>query len=365
MAKINGARSLLTHLALESVTQEVMFPTEKFLLQITPSDDAIVLEQWCSVHRELIEQAILNYGGVVFRNFGCSPATYKLIVDTLYPSTSLSYAGGVVTRPEVGEGVYLTNSVDKRLVITQHHEMSYFRKWPMRISFFCEVPATSGGETSVLSTRTFMRKLDKKIISEIEKKEVMYLRNYPMQGLSSSWQQSFRTSDRLVVEEFCRKQNMNYEWLSDGRLRTRHRAQGTAKHPQTGEQLWHNFANVLNKFCGQRGKPSPVVELTKAYYSPEALENMLNLSHEDMPTNSYYGDGSFFEYEVMEQITSVAESSKVSFKWKPGDFMILDNMLSFHGRNAYEGDQRRIHVMMKVDSSNSGVSPVQGSKIKG
>lgn len=329
----------------DGIKASIMFPEQNFMLEVNPISDKFQIFDWCKNNREIIENALLNYGGIAFRGFNLKPSEFRSIADAICPDLPLSYTGGIGPRKNFGDGVYLSTTVDKRCEIPQHHEMSYFRKWPMKIFFYCEVPSTSGGETTVVSTRTFMKKLDKKIINSFEKREVMYLRNYTP-GLNSTWQDSFETNDKSIVENFCKNLNINVYWL-DEKLRTKNVAQGVAIHPVTKEKIWHNHAHLYNMFCGKKGELTPTLKMTKDAYGEEMLQKMLSMHHEDLPANTYYGNGDLIESDVIEEISSLFIKEKVGFEWKAGDFMLLDNMLAFHGRNPYEGDQRKILTILK------------------
>jgi len=66
---------------------------------------------------------------------------------------------------------------------------------------------------------------------------------------------------------------------------------------------------------------------------------------EDLPRSCYYGDGQPIEDTVMEAICQAYQQAEVSFPWQPGDILLLDNMLTAHARNAYQGE-RKIYVAM-------------------
>src|SRR5215510_5554268 len=69
------------------------------------------------------------------------------------------------------------------------------------------------------------------------------------------------------------------------------------------------------------------------------------LEEEDLPANTYYGDGSPIEHSVLKEIREAYRREMVSFAWQEGDILMLDNMLVAHGRNPYVG-RRRILVAM-------------------
>ena len=56
------------------------------------------------------------------------------------------------------------------------------------------------------------------------RKQVKYLRNlHNGQGFGLSWQTAFQTTDKSVVEDYCRDKSVEFEWKVDGGLRLKRR----------------------------------------------------------------------------------------------------------------------------------------------
>jgi alpha-ketoglutarate-dependent taurine dioxygenase len=109
------------------------------------------------------------------------------------------------------------------------------------------------------------------------------------------------------------------------------------RHPETGEMIWFNHATFFH-----------VSTLEK-----DIREKLIReLGEENLPTNTYYGDGCPIEDSVLEALREAYQAEKVAFPWKRGDVLLLDNMLVAHGRNPYVGP-RRICVTMSDPYSRS------------
>jgi hypothetical protein len=81
----------------------------------------------------------------------------------------------------------------------------------------------------------------------------------------------------------------------------------------------------------------------------------LTAFHEkDLPTNTYYGDGSPIEAAVLDVLRDIYRAEAVSFPWQEGDILMLDNMLAAHGRSPYSGP-RKILVAMTEPVSRDDV----------
>jgi hypothetical protein len=123
---------------------------------------------------------------------------------------------------------------------------------------------------------------------------------------------------------------MAFEWKDNNGLRTRQVCPAVARHPKGGEDVWFNQIQHWHLAC----------------LDPATRESLLSLFlEEDLPRNCYYGDGSPIENSVIEEINEVYRRMAVSFPWQKRDILMLDNMLTAHGRNPYTG-QRRIVVAM-------------------
>ena len=157
----------------------------------------------------------------------------------------------------------------------------------------------------------------------------MYVRNYG-DGLGLPWQEVFQTSERAAVEEHCRKAFIEVEWKDHERLRTRQVRPALRKHPKTGETVWFNHALFFHL--------SSLAEADR--------ESLISaVGEENLPHNTYYGDGSAIDIKVLDRIREAYRRETISFAWQQGDILMVDNMLVAHGRESFEGP-RKIAVVM-------------------
>jgi alpha-ketoglutarate-dependent taurine dioxygenase len=152
----------------------------------------------------------------------------------------------------------------------------------------------------------------------------MYVRNYN-DGFGLTWQTAFRTDDERVVGDYCRLNQIEFEWKGGGRLRTRAVRPTVARHPRTREPLWFNHATFFHVSTLE-----PLIR--------DAL--LAEFDEEDLPYNTYYGDGSPIEASVLDELRGAYEAEKVVFGWQEGDVLLLDNMSVAHGRRPFVGERK-------------------------
>ena len=327
-----------------SHTSALVFPAEDFLLQITRASE-VPLDVWIGQHRQLVLEYIRRYGGILFHGFDLTPEQFRVVGNLIAPGPAAAYTGGMSPRPKYSDELFVSTQRPRELEIPLHHEYSYFSFWPMKIFFYCKTPAPEGGFTTLASTRTLMKVLNPRIIEKLHQRQVRYVRNY-FESFDSGWQRSFATAERATVEKFCAASGVTCSWLPDGGLRTQNVAQGAALHPETGELLFHNHVNIFSMYHDGAGRLSPILLQYVKTVRPEVVEQVLRLRPQEMPTNAFYGDGSPIEPALVEEIHETLAQIKRGFAWSQGDFMVLDNMLAFHGRSAFTGD-RLVLTMLK------------------
>ena len=227
------------------VKESVLRPDAPLPLLFEPAVDGLNLKEWAAKNRDRVMQKLLGDGAILFRGFNIGTiAEFEGFMQAL-AGDLLDYSYRSTPRSQVSGRIYTSTEYPAHQTIPQHNEMSYTRRWPMLLGFFCVEPAAEGGETPIADSRKVFERVDPAIRDRFEKKSVMYVRNYG-DALDLPWQNVFQTDDRATAEEFCRQAGIEFEWKGEDRLRTAQVCQAVAAHPGTGQMVWFNQAHLFH-----------------------------------------------------------------------------------------------------------------------
>jgi alpha-ketoglutarate-dependent taurine dioxygenase len=299
-------------------------------VSIWKSDTARGLADFAEANESDVAAELATCGAILFRGFPqISDAEFKEVL-TRFGGPVLEYSERSSPRREISARVYSSTEYPSDQDIFFHNENSYQVAWPKILGFVCREPAESGGETPVADCRSVLERIDHGVLAQFEEHGWSYTRNfYP--GLGLPWQEVFGTTDRSEVDEYCQAHALHTEWTGKSALRvTSSRKAALAEHPISGEQVWFNHA----AFFHYSTLPA---EISETLYAGMAAENL--------PSNSYFGNGESISPESMELIRQAYETVSQPVEWALGDVLLIDNMLMAHGRRRFSGS-RRISVAM-------------------
>ncbi|HEY0735646.1 MAG TPA: TauD/TfdA family dioxygenase [Herpetosiphonaceae bacterium] len=313
-----------------NTTQEALIktsaltPDQTLPLVVEPALEGVDLIEWATSHRDWLTQQIHTHGGILFRGFAIDRPEQLERFVTAASGELLEYRERSSPRSQVVGNIYTSTDHPPDQTIFLHNENSYQTTWPLQIFFCCTIPAQTGGETPIADVRKVYQRIDPAIRQRFADKQVMYVRNFGG-GVGLSWQTVFQTSDRAAVDEYCRHAGITTEWREGDRLRTRRVGPAIGQHPVTGEQVWFNHATFFHVTTLEPQIQAALL----AQFQPEEL-----------PNNTYYGDGTPIEDEVMAALRAAYEQETVIFPWQRGDVLMLDNMLVAHGRSPFTGSRQ-------------------------
>ena len=306
-------------------------PGQALPLLISPAGtNEVDLISWARNNKPYLEERLLDNGGILFRGFGNFEADYLEDFIRAVAGEPLQYQERSSPRTQVEGKIYTSTEHPPNQWIFLHNENSYQHTWPMKIFFLCETAAEEEGETPIADCRKVFERINPDLRARFEEKGFQIVRNYN-NGMGLDWETVFQTEDKAKVDAYCSEKGIETQWKSDGGLRTiTRRPKAGLHHPKSGAMTWFNHGT---------------------FFHVSTLEPMIRdvllacMAEEDLPTNTYYGDGSPIAPEDLDHLRDCYRQEMIRFPWQRGDILMLDNMLTAHGRAPFKG-KRKILVGM-------------------
>jgi alpha-ketoglutarate-dependent taurine dioxygenase len=312
-----------------------------------PAGGSADLGAFLERERDEIRVRLHSSGAVLFRGFSIhSPEDLGAVHARL--GESMRYIGGDSPRtPLTKKGdVYTSTEAMKSVPLPLHNELSYLDVQPRLLWFACLTPAARGGETTIADGRAIVRAMDPSIRERFERDGVRYTLGYrgpgqPLEALdrvakiAKSWMDAFETTDRTKVERHCREMHARFEWKPGGHLAIETRRPATKRHPVTNELAWFNQAHLFHFNARYLGRVR--YDLARVFFAATGL----------VPHDACFGDGSPLGDDVIDHVFDVLEAHTVPIGWRAGDVLLVDNVLSMHGRARFRG-ARKIAVAMSA-----------------
>jgi alpha-ketoglutarate-dependent taurine dioxygenase len=296
----------------------------EYPIVLEPATEDVDVVEWVRINRQWVLSQVQEFGAVLFRNFYIHSLDGFREAAAAFSNDLIDYTQRSSPRTEIGSKVYTSTDYPADQHINMHNELSYSFEWPLYISFCCLIPPGEGGETPIADSRKIVGLLTEKTKTKFREKGILYRRNL-REGFGLSWQEVFQTADKAIVDEYCRANGMRCTWKEDNQVLLEWKRDAIRQHPMTHEEIWFNHAYFFN--TAARGT------------------SFNGLRSEDVPFNTFYGDGSEIELEVIAELDEAYRNAQSIFSWQAGDWLLMDNMLMAHGRRPFSG-QRKIVVAM-------------------
>jgi alpha-ketoglutarate-dependent taurine dioxygenase len=295
--------------------------------------------------RAALRTRLLEHGGLLFRGFPIGSAQeFADAIEALGTGSSVNYIGGDSPRTKITGAVYTSTEAPAAVKIPLHNELSFVRHYPKHIFFFCEVAPAEHGETILGDARRVYRALDPAVRARFMQRQLKYVSAYygksllmdlvnAMQPSHKSWREVFETSDPLAVEQLCREHDFEFEWHDANWLRISQTRPAAITHPETGEWVWFSQAHLYDFNPRLLGAWRFVA--AKLFYARRHTR-----MHE-----IFHADGSQVERADLYHVMDTLDANTVAFPWQRGDMLVLDNVLSMHGRATFNGPRRILAAM--------------------
>jgi len=292
-----------------------------------------------------LREKLRKYGGLLFRGFPINNADeFSEFIEALALGKAINYVGGDSPRNKIAGAVYTSTEAPPSLKIPLHNELSFVKNYPRHIYFFCETPPVSGGETIIADARAVYRAVNKEVKKRLIEKEIQYVSSYyknstlmdlvnKFQRSHKSWTEVFEANSKAEVEQKCRESDFAFNWTKNDWIRICQERPAVIDHPETEERVWFNQIHLYDfnpKLLGLwRYLGAKIVYMQKHMRLHEV----------------FYKDGSKIPRGDIYHILQVLDDHTVAFPWEKRDLLVLDNVLSMHGRAPFQGKRRILAAM--------------------
>ncbi len=315
---------------------------EGFPAIITPRNSSISYEKFIRQIEDAkteFMQILLRCGALLFRGFPVKSANaFSECIQKLQFGTFVNYIGGDSPRDRVEHGVYTSTEAPPSIHIPLHQELSFIKKFPRHIYFFCELAPKERGETIIADARKIYQAFDADFRNRFQQKELTYISRYyykskimsllnSYQRSHKSWIEVFETDKKEEVELQCLQNNFAWRWLKKDWIEIRQTRPALHTHPITKENVWFNQAHLYDF--------SPRLLGLKRYIGERLFYRKNTRLHEIR-----FGDDTKIRRKDLYHILDVLDQNTVAFPWKNNDFLVLDNILAMHGRATFQGKRR-------------------------
>lgn len=321
-------------------TQSTLRDSSLLLVLTATNQDANII-QWAAESTEQIRSWLNKHGAILFRGFDISSIDkFEALASAATSDKWLQITEESSPRDPVKKNTFTSTRYQQDQAIFFHNENSYATVWPSNVLFYCDVPSTTGGETPLSDCRAIYKNIPSDIREKFEHKKLMYVRTFS-NNMGIPWKKAFRVESKEELNEYCKKNAIeDISWKKDGTPVLKYVRNTSLIHPITGDPVWFNHGTFFNVHS---------LEQTIKYFF------LNNLGQEALPFNTYYGDGSEIEEDVIHTLRDLYEKHSTSYTWEKGDVVLIDNMLTAHGRKPFEGE-RNILVAMTDPMERNDIS---------
>lgn len=310
------------------------------IIKVQPFGDFREAKSWLEKSRPMLRDLLLKHGHVLVRGLPITSSEDFAEVRDLLVAERAAYTEKATPRSKLGDDVYSSTDMPPSHAIHLHNENSYTLKFPGILLFCCLEAPDTGGATTVADVRKVLARIPAPLAARFRQHGWLLKRNY-YSRLGLPWTVAFDTEDRQVVEKYCATNLIGARWQPDGVLQTAQKRTATIKHPKTGEEVWFNHIAFWSKWS-----------------LPEQSRMILvdSLGEDGLPFDVALGNGEALTRDEVRQLLEAYEAELCREPWQPGDVMLVDNILSAHGRDAFTG-RRKILVAMGEPVSLDACSP--------
>ncbi|MFG2091671.1 alpha/beta fold hydrolase [Spirillospora sp. NPDC048824] len=299
------------------------------IIPVPDLPDVVAATEWLTVHKRELRAQLLRHGHLLIRGLPITDADAFAALRDVLVDERAAYKEKATPRSNYGSDIFSSTDLPAAQPIHLHNENSYTLDFPGLLIFACIAAPSAGGATTVADVREVLQALPADLVQKFRATGWLLTRNY-YRAAGLPWTTSFGTENREDVEAYCANQLIGCIWTGEDGLRTVQRRSAVVTHPVTGDEVWFNHAAFWSRWSLEE-EVRDVLELT--------------FGADGIPFDTAHGDGATLGEEEIRAINAAYAAASRRERWQPGDLMLVDNILSAHGRETFSGS-RKILVAM-------------------
>lgn len=295
----------------------------------------VLLQEYVASKRAALLKAASTYGALLFRGgFDVQSAEEWHAILTKLGLRAMEYVGGAAVRKlvvgrekivaENSPQVVTTNESPATEPIPFHHELAQTPSPPEHICFLClENTTAHGGATPIARSDLAMRYLEREHPEFVARLQdgVRYVKvapavDDPSSALGRSWKSMFQCFHKDEAEHCMRTQGYEFEWLPGDDCRVTSPTLPATRVSSNGALAFFNqIVAAYTGWIDARNDPKKAV---------------------------VFADGEPMPRAALDGLTKWFENNQFVHRWRPGDFMIVDNTVVCHARQPFSPGSRRV-----------------------
>lgn len=282
-------------------------------------------------------KAASEYGAVLFSGFEIKSGEEWASVLYKTGIKEMNYVGGAAVRKLIvgndqrmeNMQILTTNESPPSQQIPFHHELAQTPNPPDYICFYCLENDAEGGSTPLIRSDfvyDYLAAKDPAFIAKVEELGVKYIRVAPEEddassALGRSWKSMFHVQTKEQAEAEMAKQGSTWEWLENGDCRVISQKLPAVRVSSNGNKVFYN--QVIAAYTGWNDKRN---------VSKNAV---------------VFGDGSALPDDTIMDLAEFMQKNGCAYRWTPGKFVIVDNSVTYHSRQPFNGVRRVLAAIGK------------------
>jgi alpha-ketoglutarate-dependent taurine dioxygenase len=279
--------------------------------------------------RPQLAEALLEHGVIYLRGLPIGTVEDFARVRDVLIRKRTPYREKATPRSHFGDEVFSSTDLPPSQPIEMHNENSYTLTFPGLLLFACLTAPAEGGATPVADCRKVLAALPDRVTKKMRAVGWRLTRSYS-EYISTDWKTAFATEDPDEAARYCADNLIAHAFQPDGTLRTSQVRPGVISHPVSGAEVWFNHLLFWNEGA-----------------LDEDLRRILidEFGRDALPFATSFGDGEPLTGEDLAAIRAAYAEATVRETWRPGDLMMVDNILTAHGRDPFRGERKIVVAM--------------------